>query len=107
MAPHERSAADRRLASQGKLSRRGLSTRRAGTLLKQQIPMCIFQEWKQTQASLTSSGLGGPLWCMASSPICLCQQFNRSLLQQVVATSRTPRLPFLSLFEEEQAVPVP
>ena len=39
---------DRLLASQRKLDRRGLSTTRAGTLLKQQIPIRTFQEWKET-----------------------------------------------------------
>jgi hypothetical protein len=79
---------------------------RAGTLLKHQIPIRTFQKWKQSQPGLTSSGLGGSLWCIASSPLCLCQQFNRSLLQQVVATARTSRPPFLSLLKEEQARPV-
>src|SRR5438094_10590641 len=68
LLPMSAATADRRLASQRKLSRRGLSTTRAGTLLKQQIPIRTFQEWKQTQPGLTSSGLGGPLWRIASSP---------------------------------------
>jgi Integrase core domain len=41
--------ADRLLASQRKQSQRGLSTTRAGTLLKQQIPIRTFEEWKETQ----------------------------------------------------------
>jgi len=36
--------ADRLLSSQRKLGLRGLSTTRAGTLLKQQIPIRTFQE---------------------------------------------------------------
>jgi hypothetical protein len=41
--------ADRLLASQRKQSQRGLTTTRAGTLLKQQIPIRTFEEWKETQ----------------------------------------------------------
>src|SRR5438034_10900984 len=41
--------ADRLLRSQRTLALRGLSTTRAGTLLKQQIPIRTFQEWKETQ----------------------------------------------------------
>ena len=41
--------ADRLLSSQRKLGRWGLSTTRAGTLLKQQIPIRTFEEWKETQ----------------------------------------------------------
>ena len=55
--------ADRLLRSQRKRGQRGLSTTRAGTLLKQQIPIRTFQEWKETQPGLTFSGPGGPLWC--------------------------------------------
>src|SRR5689334_10030797 len=40
--------ADRLLASQRKVGQRGLSTTRAGTLLKQQIPIRTFEEWKET-----------------------------------------------------------
>ena len=41
--------ADRLLSSQRKQSQRGLSTTRAGTLLKQQIPIRTFQEWNANQ----------------------------------------------------------
>ena len=53
---------DRLLSSQRKLGQRGLSTTRAGTLLKQQIPIRTFQEWNEARPGLTSSGSGGPLW---------------------------------------------
>ncbi len=39
---------DRLLASQRKQSQRGVSTTRAGMLLKQQIPIRIFEEWQET-----------------------------------------------------------
>src|SRR6266550_8842688 len=39
--------ADRLLSSQRKCGQRGLSTTRAGTLLKQQIPIRTFQEWEE------------------------------------------------------------
>ena len=54
--------ADRLLRSQRRVGQRGLSTTRAGTLLKQQIPIRAFEEWKETQPGLTSSGPGGSLW---------------------------------------------
>ena len=41
--------ADRLLSSQRKRGQHGLSTTRAGTLLKQQIPIRTFQEWKETR----------------------------------------------------------
>jgi hypothetical protein len=43
--------ADRLLRSQRKLARRGLSNTRAGTLLKQQIPVRTFEEWNETRPS--------------------------------------------------------
>lgn len=39
---------DRLLRSQRTLGQHGLSTTRAGTLLKQQIPIRTFQEWNET-----------------------------------------------------------
>jgi hypothetical protein len=54
--------ADCLLRSQRRLGQRGLSTTRAGTLLKQQIPIRTFEEWNETQPGLTSSRSGGPLW---------------------------------------------
>src|SRR6266700_2418493 len=41
--------ADRLLSSQRKGGQHGLSTTRAGTLLKQQIPIRTFQEWKENR----------------------------------------------------------
>jgi hypothetical protein len=41
--------ADRLLASQRRLGQRGLSSTRAGTLLKQQIPIRTFQVWEETR----------------------------------------------------------
>jgi hypothetical protein len=41
--------ADCLLSSQRKLGQRGLSATRAGTLLKQQIPIRTFQEWNETR----------------------------------------------------------
>src|SRR5947209_4739121 len=41
--------AERLLRSQRTLGLRGLSTTRAGTLLKQQIPIRTFQEWKENR----------------------------------------------------------
>ena len=49
--------ADRLLSSQRKLGQRGLSTTRAGTLLKQQIPIRTFQEWNETQPGFLEADL--------------------------------------------------
>ena len=49
--------ADRLLASQRKLSQRGLSTTRAGTLLKQQIPIRTFQEWNEARPGFLEADL--------------------------------------------------
>jgi hypothetical protein len=54
--------ADRLLRSQRTVGQRGLSTTRAGTLLKQQIPIRTFEEWNETQPGLSSSRSGGLLW---------------------------------------------
>jgi hypothetical protein len=47
--------ADRLLRSQLTPDLGGHSTTRAGTLLKQQIPIRTFEEWKETQPGLTSN----------------------------------------------------
>ena len=49
--------ADRLLSSQRKLAQRGLSTTRAGTLLKQQIPIRTFQKWNETQPGFLEADL--------------------------------------------------
>jgi hypothetical protein len=49
--------ADRLLRSQRKVSQRGLSTTRAGTLLKQQIPIRTFEEWKETRPGFLEADL--------------------------------------------------
>jgi hypothetical protein len=54
--------ADRLLASQRKQSQRGLSTTRAGTLLKQQIPIRTFQEWKEARPGLLEAERARSLW---------------------------------------------
>ena len=49
--------ADRLLSSQRKQSQCGLSTTRAGTLLKQQIPIRTFQEWKEVRPGFLEADL--------------------------------------------------
>jgi hypothetical protein len=49
--------ADRLLRSQRTLGLRGLSTTRAGTLLKQQIPIRTFEEWKETRPGFLEADL--------------------------------------------------
>jgi len=53
--------ADRLLRSQRKHGPRGISTTRAGTLLKHQIPIRTFQNWNETQPGLTFGGSRHPL----------------------------------------------
>jgi hypothetical protein len=49
--------ADRLLRSQRIRGLRGLSTTRAGTLLKQQIPIRTFEEWKETRPGFLEADL--------------------------------------------------
>ena len=49
--------ADRLLSSQRKLGLQGISTTRAGTLLKQQIPIRTFEEWKEIQPGFLEADL--------------------------------------------------
>ena len=49
--------ADRLLRSQRTRGQRGLSTTRAGTLLKQQIPIRTFAEWEETQPGFLEADL--------------------------------------------------
>src|SRR6266513_1831002 len=49
--------ADRLLRSQRTLALRGLSTTRAGTLLKQQIPIRTFEEWNETRPGFLEADL--------------------------------------------------
>src|SRR5256884_3767330 len=49
--------ADRLLHSQRKRGLRGLSTTRAGTLLRQQIPIRTFEEWKESRPGFLESDL--------------------------------------------------
>jgi hypothetical protein len=61
--------ADRLLRSQRKLAKRGLSTTRAGTLLKQQIPVRTFAEWRETRPGFLEVERARSLWCIASPGI--------------------------------------
>ncbi len=49
--------ADRLLRSQRTRGQHGLSTTRAGTLLKQQIPIRTFEEWKETRPGFLEADL--------------------------------------------------
>ena len=49
--------ADRLLSSRRKHSSGGISTTQAGTLLKHQIPIRIFQEWNETQPGFLEADL--------------------------------------------------
>src|SRR5207248_857486 len=54
--------ADRLLRSQRTSGQRGLSTTRAGTLLKQQIPIRTFEEWEETRPGFLEAERARPLW---------------------------------------------
>ncbi len=49
--------ADRLLRSQRKRGQRGLTTTRAGTLLKQQVPVRTFEEWEETRPGFLEADL--------------------------------------------------
>jgi hypothetical protein len=49
--------ADRLLRSQREVGQRGFSTRRAGTLLKQQIPIRTFEAWNETRSGFLEADL--------------------------------------------------
>src|SRR5579863_6379935 len=49
--------ADRLLSSQRKQGLRGVSTTRAGTLLKQQIPIRTYQQWNETHPGFLEADL--------------------------------------------------
>ena len=49
--------ADRLLRSQRRLGQHGLSTTRAGTLLKQQIPIRTFEEWNEARPGFLEADL--------------------------------------------------
>jgi hypothetical protein len=49
--------ADRLLSSRRKRGQRGLSTTRAGTLLKKQIPIRTFEEWNETRPGFLETDL--------------------------------------------------
>jgi hypothetical protein len=49
--------ADRLLRSQRKRGQLGIATTRAGTLLKQQIPIRTFQEWEETRPGFLEADL--------------------------------------------------
>src|SRR5690242_9620710 len=54
--------ADRLLSFQRKQSQRGLSMTRAGTLLKQQIPIRTFEAWNESQPGFLEAERARPLW---------------------------------------------
>ena len=53
--------ADRLLRSQRAVGQHGISTTRAGTLLKQQIPIRTFEAWKETQPGFLEADLVAPI----------------------------------------------
>ncbi len=74
--------ADRLLSSQRKQSQRGLSTTRAGTLLKQQIPIRTFEEWNEVRPGFLEADLvahcgtdieGGYLYTLTLTDVAGCQ----------------------------------
>src|SRR2546429_7708249 len=52
--------ADRLLRSQRRLGQHGLSTTRAGTLLKQRIPIRTFEEWNEARPGFLEADLVAP-----------------------------------------------
>jgi hypothetical protein len=86
--------ADRLLRSQRAVSQRGLSTTRAGTLLKQQIPIRTFQEWNETQPGFLEADL------VAHSGVDIEGGYLYTLTLTDVATGWTECLPLLHRSQE-------
>jgi hypothetical protein len=81
--------ADRLLRSQRTLGLRGLSTTRAGTQLKQQIPIRTFEEWKETRPGFLEADL------VAHCGTGIEGGYLYTLTLTDVATGWTDCLPFL------------
>src|SRR5438105_585660 len=88
--------ADRLLSAQRKQSQHGLSTTRAGTLLKQQIPIRTFEEWKETRPGF----LEAALVAHCGADIEGCYLYTLTLTD--VATGWTECLPLL--YRSQEAV---
>src|SRR5437868_1318927 len=96
--------ADRLLRSQRTLGLRGLSTTRAGTPLKQQIPIRTFEEWKETRPGFLEADLvahcgadieGGYLYTLTLTDIATgwteCQPLLHRSQEAVVAALQRAR----------------
>ena len=86
--------ADRLLSSQRKRGQRGFFTTRAGTLLKQQIPIRTFQEWNETQPGFVEADL------VAHCGIDIEGGYLYTLTLTDVATGWTECLPLLHRSQE-------
>ncbi|HEX6483101.1 MAG TPA: transposase family protein [Ktedonobacteraceae bacterium] len=86
--------ADRLLSSQRKQGQRGLSTTRAGTLLKQQIPIRTFQEWNEARPGFVEADL------VAHCGIDIEGGYLYTLTLTDVATGWTECLPLLYRSQE-------
>ena len=86
--------ADRLLSSQRKRGQHGLSTTRAGTLLKQQIPIRTFEEWKETRPGFLEADL------VAHSGTDIEGGYLYTLTLTDVATGWTECLPLLYRSQE-------
>jgi hypothetical protein len=82
--------ADRLLSAQRNLSQRGMSTTRAGTLLKQQIPIRTFQQWNETHPGFLEADLVAHCGVQAEG------RFLSTLTLTDIATGWTECLPLLS-----------
>ena len=86
--------ADRLLSSQRKQGQHGLSTTRAGTLLKQQIPIRTFEEWNEARPGFLEADL------MAHCGIDIEGGYLYTLTLTDVATGWTECLPLLYRSQE-------
>jgi len=86
--------ADRLLRSQRTRAQRGLSTTRAGSLLKQQIPIRTFQEWNEAQPGFLEADL------VAHCGIDIEGGYLYTLTLTDVATGWTECLPLLYRSQE-------
>ncbi|OLC62224.1 MAG: hypothetical protein AUH89_01565 [Ktedonobacter sp. 13_1_40CM_4_52_4] len=108
--------ADRLLRSQRRLGQHGLSTTRAGTLLKQQIPIRTFEEWNEARPGFLEADLvapcgtdieGGYLYTLTLTDVATSWTECLPLLyrSQETGWQHSNRLAYCSLFRSWESIP--
>ena len=108
--------ADRLLRSQRRLGQHGLSTTRAGTLLKQQIPIRTFEEWNEARPGFLEADLvapcgtdieGGYLYTLTLTDVATSWTECLPLLyrSQETGWQHSNKLAYCSLFRSWESIP--